>query len=151
MKRFDQGTGLFWLFFSISVCIESVRLGIGTLSNPGMGFMAFGTSILLGFLSIILFLKGSLKKDEAKTEPQFAGKLWKRAFLVLGALTIYARLMPVAGYLIGTFIFMTFIFWIATVKKWWWILVSSFLTTLITYYVFSVMLQCQFPEGLFQF
>lgn len=151
MKRFDQGTGLFWLVFSIFVSIESARLGIGTLRNPGMGFMAFGTSILLGILSLILLLKTSLKKDEAKTEPQFAGKLWKRVFFVLVALIIYAKLMPLAGYLVGTFILMSFIFWIVKGQKWWWVLISSFLTTFVTYYVFSVWLRCEFPKGFFGF
>jgi hypothetical protein len=149
MKNLDRGTSLFWLVLSILVCIESVRLGIGTLRNPGMGLMAFGASALLGILSITLFLQTFLKTEEAKTESLFAGKLWTRVLLVLIALMIYAKILPLAGYLVGTFLLMSFIFWMAQFKKWWWVLVSSFLTTVITYYVFSVWLNCQFPQGLF--
>jgi hypothetical protein len=71
--------------------------------------------------------------------------------LSLTALLIYAKLMPVAGYLLSTFLLMSFLFWIVRGKKWWWVLISSSLTTLITYYVFSVWLKGQFPEGLFSF
>lgn len=149
MKNLDRGTSLFWLVLSILVCIESVRLGIGTLRNPGMGLMAFGASALLGILSITLFLQTFFKTEEAKTESLFAGKLWTRVLLVLIALMIYAKILPLAGYLVGTFLLMSFIFWMAQFKKWWWVLVSSFLTTVITYYVFSVWLNCQFPQGLF--
>ncbi len=150
VKKPDQGTSLFCLVLSILVCIESLRLGIGTLRDPGMGFMAFGASVLLAILSLTLFLKTILEKEQPKIVPLFAGRLWKRVLLVLIALIIYARLLPVAGYLVGTFLLMSFIFWMAHFKKWWWVLISSFLTTTITYYVFSKWLNCQFPEGLFE-
>jgi hypothetical protein len=147
MKNLDRGTSLFWLVLSILGCMESLRLGIGTPHNPGMGFMAFGASVVLGILSLILFLKASLKKEEPKIEPLFAGKLWKRVILIVIALLIYSKLMPFTGYLIGTFLLMGFIFWVARVGRWWWVLVSSSLTTSVTYYVFSVWLRCQFPSG----
>jgi len=149
MKTHDQGSSLFWLVFSLIIFIESLRLGIGKLQDPGMGFMAFGASGLLGVFSLILFFQTILKTEEAKTEPLFIGKLWKRVFFVLIALLIYARLMPVAGYIISTFFLMSFLFWIVRGQKWWWVLVSSFLTTLATYYVFSVWLKGQFPESFF--
>jgi hypothetical protein len=149
MKTYDQISSLFWLLLSISVCIESIRLGTGTLRHPDMGFMAFGVSALLGILSLTLFLRAILKKEEAKIEPFFSGKLWKRVLFVLIAILIYSQLMPVVGYLISTFLLMSFLFWIVKGQNWWRVLILSFLTTLITYYVFSVWLKCQFPEGLF--
>lgn len=45
MKRSDKATVLFWLVFSIFICIESACRGIGRLGHPGMGFVAFGTLI----------------------------------------------------------------------------------------------------------
>ena len=151
MRHLDQRTSLFWLVLSIFVCAASLRLGIGTPRNPGMGFMAFGASILLGILSLTLFFQTMFKKEEVKTGSLFAGKLWKRVLVVVIALMIYAKLLPWTGYLIGTFLLMNFVFWMAKIKKWEWVLVSSFLTTVITYYVFSVWLNCQFPEGFFGF
>ncbi len=149
MKSYDRISSLFWLLISIFVCIESIRLGIGTLRHPDMGFMAFGVSVLLGILSLTLFLQATLKQEEANTEPFFTGKLWKRVFFVLIAILIYSKLMPVAGYLISTFLLMSFLFWLVRGQRWWWAPILSSLTTLITYYVFSVWLRCQFPEGLF--
>ena len=151
MKSNDRGTGLFWLALSIAVFTESLRLGVGTVRNPGMGFMALGASGLLGILSLLLFLQTFLRKEEAKTSSLFSGTLWKRVLLVLIALLIYSRLLPVAGYLISTFLLMSFLFWIVRGQKWWWVLISSFLTTLVTYVVFSKWLNCQFPENFFWF
>jgi hypothetical protein len=151
MKRNDQRSSLFWLLLSISIFIESLRLGIGTPRNPGMGFMSFGASGLLGVLSVVLFVRSSLKKEKAVAAPLFSGKLWKRALFVLISLVLYSRLLPVAGFLISTFLLMTLLFWILERKKVWLVFVLSILTTGITYYVFSIALNCQFPSGLFGF
>jgi hypothetical protein len=149
MKTLDRTSSLFWLLVSFSVFFESLRLGIGTPKNPGMGFLTFGASGILGILSMILFLRTSIQKGETKAPPLFAGKLWKRILFVLVLLIAYSRVMPILGYLISTFLLMTLLFWILERKRIVWVLVSSVLTTLLTYFVFSKWLNCQFPNGLF--
>ncbi len=151
MKAYDQGSSLFWLLFSVFVFIESNRLGIGTLQNPETGFISFGASGLLGILSIILFLQSSFKKEREKIKSPFQGTLWKRVFLVLIVLLLYTKLMPFGGYLLSTFLLMTFLFFIVERQKMRWVLALSSLATLVTYYVFSKWLNCQFPPGLFGF
>jgi putative tricarboxylic transport membrane protein len=152
MKIYDYWSSLFWLMLSIAVCAESLRLGIGTLGNPGMGFMAFGTSALLGILSLVLLISAIFRNQKTKSTNLLFGRvLWKRIILVLISLVIYAKLMPLLGYLISTFLLMNFLFWIVRGQKWWWVLVSSFLTTLISYYLFSKWLSGQFPDGIFGF
>jgi hypothetical protein len=77
--------------------------------------------------------------------------LWKRILFVLIVLILYSRMMSVLGYLISTFLLMTALFWILERKKIVFVFVSSILTTLFTYFVFSKWLNCQFPDGLFRF
>ncbi len=151
MKVYDQTSSLFWLLVSISVFVESIRLGIGTLQNPGRGFLTFGASGILGILSLILFLRASLRKEEIKAAHFFAGPLWKRVPLVLIVLVVYSRFMPVLGYLISTFLLMIVLFWILERGKVVFVFVSSILATIVTYFVFSKWLNCQFPDGLFGF
>lgn len=151
MRILDQISSLFWLLVSLSVFVESLRLGIGTPKNPGVGFLTFCASGVLGILSLILFLQASLRKKATEPAPLFAGPLWKRSLLVLILLILYARMMPVLGYLISTFLLMTGLFWILEPKRIVWAFISSILTTLISYLVFSKWLNCQFPDGLFGF
>jgi len=151
MKALDQTSSLFWLLVSLSVFIESLRLGIGTLHNPGRGFLTFGASGILGILSFILFFQATLRKQELKAAPFFAGPLWTRIPLVVIVLLIYSWLMPVLGYLISTFLLMTILFLILERKKMVFVCVSSILATIVTYFVFSKWLNCQFPNGLFGF
>ncbi len=86
MNTYDRGSSLFWLCFAVFILVESLLLGIGTLHNPGMGFLAFGASGLLGILSLILFFQTIYKKEKSNIQPIFARTLWKRVILVLVAL-----------------------------------------------------------------
>jgi len=120
--------------------------------NPGMGFIAFGAAGLLGILSLALFVQALLKKEEREALPIFSGLQWNRVIVMLIALLLYAGLMPVLGYIISTFVLMSFLFWIMREgQRWWWFPVGAFLTTLVTYVVFSVWLNCQYPQGPFGF
>ena len=151
MKAYDQGSSLFWLLLSVYVCIESLRMGIGTPQKPSMGFMTFGAAGILGIFSLILFIKASFEKEGDKVASAFSGILWKRVFVVLTVLLFYAKFMPDLGYLISTFLLMFFLFLILKGTRWWWALGSSLLTTFLTYYLFSIALNCQFPRGVFGF
>ncbi len=109
MKTYDRASSLFWLFISIAVFVESIRLETGTLHSPGRGFLTFGASAILGILSLTLFVQASLRKDEARPEPLFTGE-WRRIVFVLVVLTLYSWSMPILGYLISTFALMTLLF-----------------------------------------
>ncbi len=147
MKTLDQTSSFFWLLVSLSVLIESLRLGIGTVQNPGMGFMPFGASGILGILALFLFLQASFRRETAAA--LVVGKFWKRVLFVIFILVLYARVMPLLGYLISTFVMMTIFFWVLERKRAWLGFVFSLLSTFITYIVFSKWLHCQFPDGLF--
>ena len=110
MKTLDQTSSLFWLLVSISVLVESTRLGIGILHDPGMGFLTFGASGIMGILSLVLFFRATLKKEEGKPKPFLVGPFWKRVIFVLIVLAIWSRVMPELGYLISTFLLMTLLY-----------------------------------------
>jgi putative tricarboxylic transport membrane protein len=151
MKTLDQTSSLFWLLVSILVFAESIRIGVGTVQNPGMGFMTFGASGILGVLSLVLVFQASLRRKDVPHKPLFAGRMWRRVLFVLLALTIYARVMPILGYLISTFLLMSLLFWILERKRIGFVLLYALLATLFTHLVFSKWLNCQFPHGLFGF
>jgi hypothetical protein len=150
MKVYDLWSSLFWLLLSVYVCIESIRLGIGKPSEPDMGFMTFGASVILGIFSLILLARSLLKRKEVEITSASFGSTWKRPLVVMIALILYGILLPFLGYLICTFLLMSYLFWLLKGTKWWLVLSSSFLATIGTYYIFSKLLSCNFPEGLFR-
>lgn len=151
MHADNRGSSLLFLVFSIFICAESLSLGIGKPSSPGPGFMAFGGSILLGILSLTQFLLGVFGGGETEKQSPFAGTSWQKVALVLLALLIYAKLLRIGGYLITTFLLMSFLLGIIERQKAWVILLLSFLATIGSYYFFSVLLNCQFPSGIIEF
>jgi len=105
----------------------------------------------LGVFSLALFLQATIKKKTSNASPSEAPTLWYNVILVLVALLIYAKVMPLAGYLISTFLLMGFLFWIVKKGKIGWVVISSLLTTVLSYMIFSKWLNCQFPQGVFGF
>jgi hypothetical protein len=151
MKTDDRRSSLFWLCFAMFFFAGSLKLGVGTTSAPGMGFVSFGTSVLLGVLSIVLFLKTCLKNKAAEIAANLTAIAWRRVLLILISLSLYVALLPLGGYLVTTFFFMAFLFWVIRRPKLYWGLTLSCVTTFVTYYVFVKWLNCQFPTGLFGF
>jgi hypothetical protein len=152
MKTYDIVSSLFWLFVSIVVCTESLRMGTGTLGKPGMGFIGFGAAALLGIFALILLVQALLRKEEGSSAGMFTGLLWRRVVLVLVTLLLYSWLMPILGYLVSTFLLMSSLFWVMREgHRWWWSPVNALAVTIATFLVFSVWLNCQYPQGLFGF
>jgi hypothetical protein len=80
-----------------------------------------------------------------------AAILGKGSLTVLISVLIYSIIMPKLGYLISTFLLMTFLYWYMDrhgVKGLLRSAVLSLLTTIISYYLFTVLLNCPFPAGI---
>jgi len=146
----DRTSSIFFLAVSAIVFFGSIKLGLGTTRQPGPGFITFGASILLGVLSFIVLVRTFVKKKESK-EVLFGNILWWRVVLAGLAIIIFALVMPLLGYLITTFLLMLFLYFMIHEQKWYWVIFSSLLSSLGSYYLFSKLLNCQFPEGLFGF
>jgi hypothetical protein len=152
VKTYDLASSIFWLTFSIVICADSLRMGTGTFKNPGMGFIGFGAAALLGIFSLILLVQALLRKKETSSAALFTGLLWKRVAVILVALLLYSGLMPTLGYLMSTFILMSLLFWVMREgQRWWWSPIYALVITLATFMVFSVWLNCQYPQGPFGF
>ena len=91
-------------------------------------------------------------KEGASTQaPLFRKTLWPRVLFVFLVLLAYAQTIPLLGYNVSTFVLMALLFWIVERQKVWKVMAYAFVTTVITYYVFSKWLNCQFPLGPFGF
>jgi hypothetical protein len=151
MKAYDQLSSLFWLIISVYVFGVCLYHGIGTIRNPGMYFMAFGASGILGGLSLIQFFQSAFTKEPEVPAHPFSGKMWGKVVFVLIVLFVYAKALLPLGYLLSTFFLMSLLFLIVRKGRWWWALVSAGSTSLLTYVLFSKTLGCEFPRGLFGF
>lgn len=148
----DIVSGLFWLGISISVCLVSIPLGIGTLHSPGPGFFPFWSAVVLGIFSIALMITNILKgKVEEKISSLWKGTDWHKVILVLSSLFIYAILLPRLGYLIATSGLLTFLFTLLSRQRLWIQGASALIIVVASYLIFYIWLKVQLPKGIFGF
>ena len=149
MDRRHIISGLFWLAISIFVCIMAIKLGVGTFSSPGSGFLFFWSSLILGALSVILIIKSILGKREAKLLIDlWKGLKWGKAVLAIITIFLYALILTELGFILATFLLMILLFGIGKLKYWVTIM-SAFITVMLSYIIFHFLLQIQFPRGIF--
>ena len=152
MSRADRISGFFWLFFAILVCIESKRLGLGTLHQPGPGFLFFYASIALGLMSLVVLIRAWMDKEAAETKLTiFGGQNVSKIVLVLISVFLYAIFMETVGFILVTLLLFIFLLGFIEKKKWWYTLFVSVVVTVIAYLIFEVWLKSQLPRGFLGF
>jgi putative tricarboxylic transport membrane protein len=152
MDKADRLSGSFWLCFSIFMTYHSYRLGLGTLHQPGPGFVFFWTGIVIALLSLAV-ITGSFQKPspgEAKEPSSAKGKITK-VVLVLASLFLYGIFLEQLGFMILTLLLLLFLLGVIEKKRWAFTLPVSLVITMIYYLVFEVGLQSQLPKGLLEF
>lgn len=152
MNRLDQLSSLFWLAISIIVCVESIRAHIGTLNNPGPGFLPFISGVTLSAFAIVLLAMSMLRKrEEDKLRNPLKGVNWSKVILLLTPLFAYTIFLSWLGYLITTFGLMFFLFISIERSKPWLEIIIALITVLASYIVFYKWLGMQLPRGIFGF
>jgi putative tricarboxylic transport membrane protein len=147
-KKVD-GSLFFFLLLSGAICLESYKMGLGTLSNPEPGFFPFLTGAILGILSMlwlsINFLPG---------RPWGWMKIsisWKRVVPMLVGLFVYSLLLSFLGFCLATFLLVLALLKGIERKSW----TSSGSVALgisvFSYIVFRIWLRVQLPEGFLGF
>jgi putative tricarboxylic transport membrane protein len=151
MEKADRASGLFWLVFSLFVSYESYELGLGTLHQPGPGFLFFWTGIVTAILSLTVIVRSFRKRSPDKANGSvFARWNVTKIVLVLLSLFLYGLLMERLGFLIVTLLLFLFLLGIIEKKKWSFTILVTLIVTVASYLVFEIALQSQLPKGLLE-
>jgi len=149
MRKADQISGIFWFLFSAFISIESYRLGLGNLHQPGPGFIFFWTAIVMGALSVVVFVRAWAGKKTGESEgPIFGKENALKIILVPLFLFVYACLMETLGFILITLLLFIFLLGIIERKSWRWTIFVSVVVSGASYLVFEIWLKSQLPRGL---
>jgi len=125
---------------------------MGTLRQPGPGFLFFWTGVVIAILSLTVILRSfrKLSPDEAK---EFIFGKWNltKIVLVLVSLFLYALFLERFGFPIVTLFLFIFLLGVIEKKSWSFTMLVSLTVTVLSYLVFEVGLQSQLPKGLLEF
>jgi hypothetical protein len=149
MKRIYLYCNIFWLLFSLILCIESYRLSIGAIRNPGPGFFPFCVGFVMASLSLIGAIRslGKYEKGQASDSRQ-PFRWWNIAFII-AAILAYALALETLGFFICTFIFVGLLLKVVEPQPWKVALVGGLIAAVSSDLVFNILLQSQIPSGLF--
>lgn len=152
MKRAEIISSIVWVSLGVALFLGAIKLGLGTPSDPGSGFLPFWTGALISFIGLIQLVKIIIRKD--RNGSRAAIRLpedWKRPACLILTLALYGMLLSYLGYIVTTFFAMLVLFCIYDRKRWRLASAGSLLVTIITYVVFHELLRVQLPAGLLRF
>jgi len=122
-------------------------IGLGSLSDPGPGFLPFWSGVFLGGLSIVLYVQSALKRQQEGKASWLPKEQWLNLVLVLAAMFVYAMLIEEAGFLVSTVLLMFFLFKVMGGMRLSWAAVGSILFSVMSYIIFYLWLKVQLPKG----
>ena len=148
MRGRDLYSSLFWMALGIGVCYGGYDLELGTLHDPGGGFIFFWAGVIIIGLSLGVLVQALRKKAEkGEMRALFAGIPWKKILSVIAALFVYAYAFAPLGFILTTVLLLIFLFKAVEPQRWSWAILGAVISTLAVYGVFRILLQCQLPQG----
>jgi putative tricarboxylic transport membrane protein len=149
-KNGDLWSGLFLMALVGLVIREALELEVGTPTNPGSGFMVFGAAVALGLLALHQFVASVTARTPA-TESAVEQIRWSRILTVVSAIVLYILALRPVGYLLCTFLLLSFLFQALERGHWVARTIGAAMTSFATYVIFAKMLQLNLPRGLITF
>jgi putative tricarboxylic transport membrane protein len=149
MKSSDIISSLFWMTIGIGVCYGGYDLELGTLHDPGSGFIFFWVGIIMVGLSVGVLIS-AIKRTDVPGELKkvlWTEIRWTKIMSVLVALFLYAYLFTFLGFILSTVLLLVFLFKVVEPQTWLKAVLGSIITTLAAYALFQLWLGSQLPKG----
>jgi putative tricarboxylic transport membrane protein len=137
---------LFWLALAVLAAVGAWRIEVGSLHNPGAGFLPFYAAILFGALAVVSLLQ-DLKEMVGPASEIWGGVRWDRWLMMAGSLFIYVAVLEWLGFLLATFLLMLVLFRLLEPYRWTTVLFFSLATIGSAYLFFVILLDSRLPRG----
>ncbi len=151
MKRILFYCNLFWLLLSLFICVESSRLKLGTIHQPGPGFFPFCAGLAMLILSLAALFQSIKKRSKEEKTPRREPLRWWNIIIILAAVIAYAFSLEKIGFLINTFLFMCILLKVVEPQTWKTAIIGGLITAVAANLIFNVIFQAQIPSGVLGF
>lgn len=148
MKKSATITSILFMGLALGAFFESMKLPFGRISSPAAGFFPAILAALLAIISVLAFVDALRSADEGAVQAERF--TWKKIFLTLGSLLVFAFVFERLGYLAATFLFIMFLLRAVEQMSWGLAVAVAFSASLFSYIVFGLLLGTPLPAGLLQ-
>ena len=142
-------SALFWVVLGMLVCYGATRLGLGTVTEPGSGFIFFWSGVILVLLSLVALAESLRGGEDATAEVSAIN--WRKVALVLLALLLYAFFLERLGFVLTTFLLLSFLLAMIQETHWGRSLGVAGAAALGSFAIFELWLKIRLPHGIFGF
>ena len=146
--RSERISGLVLILFSVLIMVESRKYPIGTVDNPGPGFLPMLLGFVLGLMSLALWIKTwiKVKTQIQKTSWPDRQGLIKIIAIFIGIL-LFTILFEVTGYFLNIFLLFLLLLRPIGRQRWSMTLMISIGAVLVSYLLFDWWLKVPLPRG----
>jgi putative tricarboxylic transport membrane protein len=137
----------FWLAIALWVAWSGHDLGLGSLRDPGPGFMIFWVGLVMTALSAATLAAAARQPGGTRLGQLWADTRWWLVPYVVVLLALYAWIMPVVGFMATTVLFLLVLFMSIDRQGWLAPPLGAVLVTAAAYVVFHRWLGTQLPAG----
>jgi putative tricarboxylic transport membrane protein len=149
MRKGDLAFAIISLGLSVWLILESLQFDYLSKFGPGPGFEPFWLGVLLGLLSIFLFIN-TIRRKKEKDDEKSCLPGWKslgRLGLIMLALAGFGLVMESLGFILTVFIFVTILLYALEGVP---VFKSIFIGILFSAFIFLVFIhwmQVELPKG----
>ena len=136
-----------WLGIALVITWSGRELGLGSLRDPGPGFLIFWVGLVMTLLSAVTLV--TVTRAPAGTEPHvWTGTRWWLVPYAIVLLVLYAWVLPLLGFMATTALFLFILFMTIDRSGWLTPPIAAIAVTAVAYIVFHRGLGTQLPAGI---
>ena len=142
-------SSVLFVLFGAFLIFESRKYSMGTIDNPGPGFLPLLLGIAIGLMSMALLIRVWNKmetKEKSISWPERGGLI--KISLIFVVIVLFTALLEITGYLINIFVLFLILLRPVGRQKWVWTLSISIGATLASYLLFDRWLMLPLPRGI---
>ena len=146
----ERVVSMLWLIVGGAVMHTSYGLGLGSGGEPGSGFLPIIAGGFICAMSIIIYLQTYTNKEMAKSRfaDHWRGTHWSRTIILVLLTLAFVWLIEILGYFVTSILLLVVIMRFLEKLDWFKSIVIPIITVILTYLLFTSLLDTNMPRGM---
>jgi putative tricarboxylic transport membrane protein len=140
--------GLIGLALGVFVTWSGLKLKLGTINDPGSGFVLFYTGILMCVFAATIII-AAVTEDGPTFGARWKDARWTKPLLVIACLIVFSLALDRLGFLLSTIPLMLLLLRLVDPVRWSLSIPIALLAPLGVWWVLKRLLLIQLPSGIF--